>query len=148
MSTSIHKATIDGLDAIAAIFNAYRVFYEAPSNIEQSKTFIMDRLSNNDSIIFCAFSEQKTVTGFTQLYPSYSSVSMRKIWILNDLFVQPDFRNRGIGRALIAKAIEFAKLDGAVRLSLSTAKNNPAQFLYEKTGFRESSFKFYNFSLT
>ena len=143
----ITKASIEYLDGIAEIFDNYRVFYNVQSDISNSANFIYERIKKEDSIIFIAFSEENSIVGFTQLYPSFSSVSMKRVWVLNDLFVLAEPRKSGIGSALVKTAIEFAKKDGAIRVSLSTAKDNPAKKLYEQLGFVESSFKFYNYSI-
>ena len=148
MEVHIQKGEIKDLEAIAVIFDAYRVFYQAPSDIEGCKIFLRERILNQQSVIFMATGEDGAVMGFTQLYPSFASVAMKKIWILNDLFVYPDYRKAGIGTALIRSAIELANLDGAARISLSTAKDNPAQLLYERLGFMQSSYKFYNYAVS
>jgi len=81
---SILKATGNDLDSLAELFDLYRVFYQQQSNINGAKEFIKDRLSNEESVIFLAFDENNPV-GFVQLYPSFSSVSMKRTWVLNDL---------------------------------------------------------------
>src|SRR3569833_2063723 len=117
------------------LFDKYRQFYEQPSDKILAETFISQRLSNNESVIFVAIDDNVPV-GFTQLYPKYSSVSASKNWILNDLYVEGSQRKTGVGRALIAKAMEFAKGQGAAYLQLETATDNfAAQRLYEAIGF-------------
>lgn len=147
MKTKIIKGSEEFLDGIAEIFDCYRVFYKAQSDILNSKRFMRERLQKGDSVIFIALSDQKSIVGFTQLYPSFSSVSMKRVWVLNDLFVVPECRKMGIGGAIMEAALEFARSDGATRVSLSTAKDNQARQLYEQMGFQESSFKFYNYSM-
>ncbi|SEA31436.1 Ribosomal protein S18 acetylase RimI [Arachidicoccus rhizosphaerae] len=147
MKCRITEGTLEHLDDIALIFDQYRVFYNAASDISSCKQFLQERFSQKDSKIFIAVSDTANILGFTQLYPTFSSVSMKRVWILNDLFVRAEVRKSGIGKSLIEHAIAFAKKDGAVRLSLSTAQDNPAQFLYEAIGFKQSGFKFYNYSL-
>jgi len=147
MTHRIARGSLNNLKEIAFIFDQYRIFYGAQSDLNNSEDFIKARFDNEDAIIFIAFTENDGIIGFTQLYPTFSSVSMKKVWILNDLFVMPTMRKSGIGRSLIEYAINYAKADGAIRVSLSTARDNPAQYLYEKIGFTESSFKFYNFAL-
>jgi GNAT superfamily N-acetyltransferase len=137
----IEIATPDHLDQVAPLFDAYRVFYEQPSDLAASRAFIADRLARGDSHIFLARDAGEAL-GFTQLYASLSSVSMRKIWILNDLFVAPAGRRRGVGRLLLRAARDFAASTGAARLELSTQKTNrAAQALYESEGWqREEEF--------
>lgn len=124
---------------VTELFNKYRVFYQQPSDIDLAKKYINDRLQNQESVIFVSFAtaENKVVTsGFTQLYPAYSSVRAVRNWILNDLFVDEPFRKQGIAKALIRTAMNFAKDNGADYLQLETATSNqPAQQLYEQIGF-------------
>ena len=133
----ISKAVITDLTAVAGLFNSYRVFYGQAPNLEMATKFLSMRLANGDSVIFVAKDKAESV-GFVQLYPSYSSVSMKPIWILNDLFVSPTARQHGIGRALMNKACDFAVETGAKGLSLETTSNNLiGQKLYESLGYRK-----------
>lgn len=75
--------------------------------------------------------------GFAQLYPSFSSTSMKRVWILNDLFVPPAHRHGGVGRALLAAAEELARNTDAKGLVLATQKTNaPAKALYRAHGWK------------
>lgn len=137
---TISAATINDVDIIVPMFEAYRRFYEAEPNPEGAHRFISDRISRNESRIFLAYTQdagRMVPAGFTQLYPSFSSVSMKRLWILNDLFVRLEFRRSGAGAALMEKAREFAKEDGAKGLSLATrSRNETAQALYVKMGYK------------
>ncbi len=121
------------------LFNKYRVFYKQASDIEIAKKFVQQRLDNNESVIFVALSEDTNKPiGFTQLYPKYSSVGVVKNWILNDLYVDEEYRKQGIGEKLIQTAMDFATLNDAKFVELSTAVDNfTAQKLYEHTGFKK-----------
>jgi ribosomal protein S18 acetylase RimI-like enzyme len=137
------------------LFNKYRIFYNQPSDIATAKKFIQSRQDNNESIIFVALAQinnRKLPVGFTQLYHAYSSVRAIKYWILNDLYVEPDYRKKGIGEQLIKTAMQFAKADEAKFVELSTATDNyTAQTLYENIGFEkqeaDNSFFTYKISL-
>ena len=144
---SIRKATIDELDTLTELFNSYRLFYEQEPDSEGAKSFLKERLLNEDSVVFIAYDEGRGV-GFVQLYPTFSSVSMKKSWVLNDLYVIASARKKGFGEKLLQKAIEFAEETGAKGLSLETGEDNlTAQRLYEKIGFKKESNYFYYFSL-
>jgi len=108
--------------------------------------FLRDRLLKNESILIFV-EKDENIIGFAQLYPTFSSATLKKAYILNDLYVVEPERKRGIATLLINKSIEIAKKENCGRVSLSTAKDNPAQLLYENIGFKESSFKFYNYTL-
>lgn len=122
-------------EELGALFDAYRVFYEQPSDPEAARAFIDERLRTGDSHIIGAEIEGKLV-GFTQLYPSFSSVRMRRIWVLNDLYVSPTARRQGVARALMRAALRHAVETGAAYLTLETARGNaPAQTLYLEEGW-------------
>ncbi|MFE4893417.1 GNAT family N-acetyltransferase [Peribacillus butanolivorans] len=143
----IQKATLNELDSLTELFDLYRVFYEQTSNLEGAREFLKDRLTNQESVIFMAFDGDNPI-GFVQLYPSFSSVSMMRSWVLNDLFVKGNARNKGFGEKLLKAAIAFAKETGAKGVSLETDKDNGnAQKLYEKIGFIRESNYFYYFSI-
>jgi len=126
----IKRATTDDLESLTPLFDGYRQFYRQGSDPEGARRFLEDRLAKNDSIIFLALMGRRAL-GFTQLYPSFSSVGMARILILNDLFVVPEGRRSGAGSALLAAAAEHGRRAGAVRLVLSTeVDNTPAQALY------------------
>jgi len=157
MSNSAHeaqviasRATLDDLDALATLFDGYRVFYKQPSDLGLARAFIEERLRRDESVVFIAYDGgNREALGFTQLYPMFSSVSARRIWVLNDLFVVPAARKRGVARALMDCARDFAREAGALRLILETAEDNhAAQALYESLGYvRESDERHYSLEL-
>ncbi len=132
----IIKATAADIKSVAPLFDLYRQFYEQSPDIQGAEAFLKERIEQKQSVIFFLKIE-KQIVGFMQLYPGFSSVRMRKIFILNDLYVIPSARKHGIGEALILRAVEFAKGEKAHHLVLSTAKNNPAQHLYKRLGWKK-----------
>ncbi|SDP62196.1 Acetyltransferase (GNAT) family protein [Litchfieldia salsa] len=149
MEVEVIKGSEEQIDQISDLFNQYRIFYEQQSDLEGATAFIDERLKNKDSVIFLAVNKDRTEAyGFTQLYPSYSSVSMRKIWVLNDLYVTKASRRKGVAQALIAKANTLACETGAKGLALETGENNiHAQKLYESLGFEKEQ-GIYHYFLT
>lgn len=136
-ATIVSRATLDDLDSLATLFDGYRVFYKQASDPVLARAFIDERLRRDESVVFIARDGgSREALGFTQLYPMFSSVSARRIWVLNDLFVAPAARKRGVARALMDRAREFATKAGALRLILETAEDNhTAQALYESLGY-------------
>ena len=129
------------------LFDAYRRFYRQPSDLRHARSFLRARLDRKESVILLALDQSEAV-GFTQLYPSFSSVSMARIFILNDLFVSPEARGKGVGSALLAAAADFGKQAGAVRLALTTETSNTvAQSVYERMGWVRDT-TFYTYELT
>lgn len=145
-SIKIKKADLEDLEFIGELFNKYRIFYGQNSDLEASKKFIEERMINNESVIFIIMDGSIIPLGFVQLYLSFSSVSMQKTWILNDLYVEESARRKGIGKSLMNKAKEFAFETGAKGLTLSTSINNyNAQKLYEQSGYKRNEL-FYNYT--
>jgi GNAT superfamily N-acetyltransferase len=147
-SIRIRRASVADVGLIAPLFDAYRQFYRQPSDMEGARRFLFDRLNNEQAVILLAFDESGVV-GFTQLYPSFSSAAMARIFILNDLFVAPEARGRGAGSALLRAAADYGKSAGAIRLMLSTElTNTTAQSVYERNGWeRDTVFCVYRLAL-
>ena len=148
---AIVRATVEDVPLIVPLFDGYRRFYKQPSNLEGAQLFLTERLEENSSVIFLALGTdekgEQQPCGFTQLYPSFSSVSMKRLWILNDLFVAPEARRSGAGRALLERARTFAAETQAKGLTLSTAVDNyKAQALYEAAGWKRDE-EFYAYRL-
>ncbi|MCM3569813.1 N-acetyltransferase [Neobacillus mesonae] len=142
----IVQAAMEDVDGVSSLFNLYRMFYQQESDLEGARTYIKQRMENKDSVIF-AVKDSQNYVGFTQLYPAFSSISMKRAWILNDLYVVTEARKQGIGEMLLNKAKEYAIETGAKSLSLSTAlDNDSAQRLYEKLGYKRDS-QFYHYEL-
>jgi GNAT superfamily N-acetyltransferase len=146
---TVRQATVGDLDVLAPLFDAYRQFYRKPSDLALARQFLLDRFQHNQSAVFVALAADGSAVGFTQLYPSFSSGSAARIFILNDLFVKPDARRTGAGRLLLQAAADYGRAVGAVRLTLSTeVTNETAQALYESAGWkRDMGFYVYNLPL-
>ena len=133
----VKRAGPGDLDAVAPLFDGYRQFYGQRSDPAAARTFLAERLARDESVIFLAVAEDGEALGFTQLYASFSSVSLRRLWILNDLFVDPRVRRGGVGRRLLERAREWAVETDTKGLTLATAvTNRAAQSLYESCGWR------------
>ena len=148
----ILKITSDSLkllDDAAFLFNEYRKFYNQESDIKKSTSFLQDRINNNESEIFLCLNEENQAVGFMQLYKSFSSVGLRKIYILNDLYVEDKSRGKGVGRFLIDEAKKFAIENQVTKITLTTAKTNKvAQNLYENEGYvQDNEYFVYNLEI-
>jgi ribosomal protein S18 acetylase RimI-like enzyme len=135
----IAAANDNNIIDIAHLFNDYRIFYNKQSDIEGAKKFIFERFQNKESFIFSAFLN-KEIVGFTQVYPTFSSVGMKQIYVLNDLYTHENFRSLGVGRSLIQHVKEFAQKNNVSTIILETASNNfTAKSLYESFGFSKEN---------
>jgi ribosomal protein S18 acetylase RimI-like enzyme len=136
---SIVQADEGHADLVAPLLDAYRGFYGQGSDLPAARAFLRARLRGGESVVFFARAEGEPgrAVGFVQLYPSFTSVGLGRIWVLNDLFVAEAHRGQGVGRLLMDAARDLARKTGAARLELSTAKTNfPAKALYESLGYR------------
>lgn len=148
VSSFVHTrlATPDDLDAVAALFDAYRQFYEQAPDLALATSFIRERIQQQDSVILLASDGAGKAIGFCQLYPTFCSVEARAIYALYDLFVTPGARRSGAGSLLLKAAEALAAAHGKARMDLTTAKTNlPAQAAYERLGWARDEI-FYAYS--
>jgi len=145
---TVRQATLADLDALIPLFDGYRQFYGRPADSIAAREFICARFNHGESVLFIAHDDENPI-GFSQLYPSFSSVSLARVFVLNDLFVHEKARRNGVGTKLIAAATDFAKTVGAIRLTLSTATTNAvAQSVYAAAGWkRDEQFRVYHLAL-
>lgn len=138
------KAGEHNLHQVVPLFDAYRQFYKQQSDLQSAEQFLRERLAKNESVIYFAINHDDVGVGFTQLYPLFSSVSMQRYWLLNDLYVHPDYRGQGIAGQLLEKAKQLVIETGAKGFLLQTAADNvQAQKLYEKSGLKKETSLFY-----
>jgi ribosomal protein S18 acetylase RimI-like enzyme len=142
---AIRRARVADVDRLAPLFDAYRQFYQRPSDLALARRFLGERLQREESIILLAETPAGVVCGFTQLYPLYSSLAGRRSWYLSDLFVDPAARRSGVGRRLLEAAHDLARETQASSVELDTAHTNQAsQSLYESLGYRlDTEFRHY-----
>lgn len=154
-SVRIVRATPADAPRLVPIFEAYRAFYGKPPAEEASLAFLSERLDRGESAVFLALAapsnpcDEPAIVGFVQLYPTFSSVNLRRIWTLNDLFVVEAYRRRGVARQLIAAAVALARETSARSLALLTEETNtPAQALYESLGWtRDTVYRRYTLTI-
>lgn len=146
---TVRQAVLADLEALAHLFDQYRQFYRKTSDVAAARRFLAARFEHGESVLFIAHEDNEPV-GFTQLYPGFSSLSLARIFLLNDLFVHEQARRKGVGEWLLAAAAEFARNLGAHHLTLSTARANlTAQALYSSTGWkRDDEFLVYSLNTT
>jgi GNAT superfamily N-acetyltransferase len=151
VADTLRQAGATDVEAVAPLFDAYRQFYDQPADLPLARAFIAERLERGESVIFLAERDGRPV-GFVQLYPLFSSTARRpgRLWLLNDLYVAPEARQGGVGRALMARARRLAEDTGACGLELATARTNViGQRLYESEGYRrDDAFLRYELGIT
>ena len=143
------RADVTDIDLLAPLFDSYRQFYGRPSDPELCRRYLTDRLSREESVVFLAGVPRSSAVGFTQMYPTFGSLSAARIFILYDLFVAVAARQKGVGRLLMERARQHAQEAGARSIVLETARTNlAAQRLYESLGYeRDDQFLTYELPL-
>ena len=144
---NIKNISTEELDDLVVLFDQYMVFYKQPSAPIKYREYLNKRLKNNEATVFIAYSTESQPVGFVLNYHTFSSVSLSKVIVLNDLFIAPLYRKQGIANGLIDCSINLAKSTGSARVDLGTAKDNfSAQALYEKMGFVKDT-QYFSYSL-
>ncbi len=147
MDIRIRRAEPDDLHELARLFDAYRQFYDQPSDVPAAREFLRDRMEARQSLVIVAEGGD-SLLGFAQLYPMFSSVRMSSIWVLNDLYVAADARRAGVGQLLLTASAAAARAAGATRVVLETARENlGARALYDAAGWEEESTIWYALDL-
>jgi GNAT superfamily N-acetyltransferase len=144
-SITVRQAIMSDLEELVVLFNQYRAFQGQTGDLPAARDFLRARFNHGESVVFVAHSESVPV-GFAQLYPSYSSVSLARVFVLNDLFVQEHVRRKGVASKLLAAVEDYAWSLGAVRVTLNVARDNEhGQALYEALGWsRDRQFHMYH----
>lgn len=137
----IRRAKKKDIGSLSILFDKYRIFYKQQSDVNNARAFLKKRMKRKESVIFVA-EERDELIGFTQLFPIFSSVSMKRTWLLNDLYVNEKSRGIGAATKLLDAAKDFGAKTKSKWLLLQTAADNfTAQKVYEKNGWvRESDF--------
>ena len=138
---TIRRAKKKDIDGLSILFDKYRIFYKQGSDVENARSFLKKTMKRKESVIFVA-EEREELIGFTQLFPIFSSVSMKRTWLLNDLYVNEKARGMGAATKLLEAAKKFGTETNSKWLILQTAADNfTAQKVYEKNGWvRETDF--------
>lgn len=141
---TIVQVALEQLETITDLFNAYRIWYRQQDDRAAVRAFLHERLAQRQSVIFLALLEEAPAA-FAQLYPIYSSATLNRGWLLNDLFVMPHARFQGVAVALLRHVEQFGRNTGARYLRLSTEiTNTNAQEIYVSHGWqRDEQFYYY-----
>lgn len=78
------------------------------------------------------------IGGLLVAFENFSTFTVRPMINIHDVIVLPEYRGRGVGRALLRRIIEVAEERGCSRITLEVRKDNlPARQLYKSVGFAE-----------
>ncbi|MBI3791204.1 MAG: GNAT family N-acetyltransferase [Gemmatimonadetes bacterium] len=139
----IRRARAGDLDGLLPLFADYLAFYHRTATSLRIHRFLSARLAEHPVLIWVAEGtgeSARTLSGFVQVYPTYSSLGLGRAWTLNDLFVCEEARGTGVGRALVETVLVHAQRRGVVSVDLMTQRSNEkAQRLYLSLGFQPST---------
>ena len=134
---TVRQAVLADLDQLALLFDQYRQFQGQPTDLAAARDFLRARFDHGESVIFLAWEGAQPV-GFAQLYPSFSSVSLKRVFILNDLFVAEAGRRKRVATHLLTAVETYAWSLNAARVTLNVARSNvTAQALYKASGWQQ-----------
>lgn len=132
----VRPATKKDLNQLSRLFDMYRVYFKQSSDPEEAATFLQERLERKESVVYVADDEGE-LAGFVQLYPLFSSIRLAKIWLLNDLFVLPEYRGKQVSKQLIDAGKQLVYETGAAGILLETEKTNEiGNHVYPAAGFK------------
>lgn len=140
----VRQAAIQDLKRIVPIFDSYREYFKQEKNPMEVEHFLFEKFNHLESIIFIAELHSEVI-GFAQLYPVFSSLTLQRVWLLNDFFIIESYRNQGVGKQLLAGVKEFASLTKAKGIELSVEHTNEKAWkFWEKQGFTlDKEFRYY-----
>ena len=132
MTLTIRAIEEKDKDQWLKLWAGYLEFYKSTISSEQTE-LTWKRLINNELKMFGFVAEsEEGVIGFTHCLFRPSTWTETDYCYLEDLFVDPNIRGKGIGRALMNKVFELAKEKNSKRVYWTTQEfNKTARVLYD-----------------
>lgn len=145
----IAPVSSEDYEQLLPLIAAYQRFYEVEAiDEERNRNFFRRFLAPSEEGLLLGARAEGRFLGYACLYWHLSSTQAADTVLMNDLYVEPDARGRGIGRALIGASAEVARERGAAHLEWATAPDNhTAQRLYDSTGAERSEWVEYELGL-
>ncbi|MCD6053690.1 MAG: GCN5-related N-acetyltransferase [Rubrobacteraceae bacterium] len=118
-----------------------RVYETSPGAEKTMRRFLADVAKSSYSFLFVAVVGDRTVGFISGELRQGSPTFLPKTWAsVDDVFIEPEYRNRGMGRALLQCVQAWAQERGADGISLQVAAaNSRGRKFYEELGFRDIS---------
>lgn len=126
-------------DAWQRLFTAYGIFYEtafSPQVLDGDWAWLMDDAHEVSALVA---EGDGVLVGFAHLRRLHDTFTAGPSWFLDDLYVDPAHRGRGIARSLIEACETTAHAAGGGTLRwITAADNSTAQRLYDRIATRTS----------
>jgi GNAT superfamily N-acetyltransferase len=144
----IRPARTDEIEEMLPLIRAYCEFYETEPNDEGLRTMFETLITDpGQGVVFIARYDGRAV-GFATLDWKWSSLKAAKLGYLEDLFVDPGARGRGIADALIEVCAERCRELGMPVMEWLTAPDNHrAQKVYNRAGAESGTYLEYELEL-
>jgi GNAT superfamily N-acetyltransferase len=128
------------------LMRGYFAFYRTPLPSEEKLASLLDALERDpDRGVQLVADESGRLQGFATLYACLDTFLADRILVMNDLFVDPAVRSRGVGAALFDASLAYATDRGYARLDwVTAADNHGAQRFYERHGGRRGPWVSYS----
>ncbi|HSD24040.1 MAG TPA: GNAT family N-acetyltransferase [Solirubrobacterales bacterium] len=144
----IRPARTDEIEEMLPLIRAYCEFYETEPDDEGLRKMYETLIDEpSQGVVFIARDDGGAV-GFATLDWKWSSLKAARIGYLEDLFVDPEARGRGIADALIEACAERCRELGMPAMEWLTAPDNHrAQSVYDRTGADSGTYLEYDLEL-
>ncbi|KYG26096.1 GNAT family N-acetyltransferase [Alkalihalobacillus trypoxylicola] len=145
-SFKIRKAKVEDIPALKNLMEQYIVdFYKQPKPNEDSLLQLIEELIHDQRMgLQFVVEENDELLGFSTLYFTFSTLSVKRQACLNDLFVVPKARGKKIGEQLFQTNLAYIREHDFSSMIWETAKDNlVAQSLYNKMGGQLSEWLVY-----
>jgi hypothetical protein len=154
LSPLVFRADVEHLEKVALLMDAYRSECNQPRDLPEARYFLLSRFSKEDSIFFLAEDPLTgEAQGFLHLIPSFSTVSLRSIFCLLDIYIAPHPQRAPqetlIAEALLQEAVAFANLREDIALEVTVHQWNARwETTFLNLGFRSTPGQLHSKSLS
>ncbi|MBS1548884.1 MAG: GNAT family N-acetyltransferase [Bacteroidetes bacterium] len=135
MSFNIRKAAIEDSDKIYDLIVQLAVYEKMENEVESTAEQLKETLFDKKLAHALVAEEDKKIIGFALYFYNYSTFVGKKGLYLEDLFIDPNFRGKGYGKALLLALTQIAHQEKCGRMEWSVLNwNQPAIDFYESLG--------------
>ena len=139
MKILIRNATSNDLNMLIEFIHDIAEFEELAHEVSFTKDELMESMFGNDRTAEAIIAENEgEAVGFAVYFQNFSTFKGKPGLYLEDLFVKPDWRKHGIGRALLVRLAQIAVERGCPRFEwVALDWNQNAIDFYEKLGAKQ-----------